>query len=64
MILFFWPVGVIVGSLFLTILFYILLGIGQSELEGRLFSQTVREYLTVGAVVFIFMLFSTSWNGY
>ncbi len=63
-ILFFWPVGVIVGSLFLTILFYILLGLGQCELEERLFPQTVREYLTVGAVVFIVMLFSTSWTGY
>lgn len=63
-IMFFWPVGVIVGSLFLTILFYILLGLGESELEGRLFSQTVREYLTVGTFVFIVMLFSTSWKGY
>lgn len=63
-ILFFWPVGVIVGSLFLTILFYILLGLGQCELEDRLFSKTVREYITVGAVVFIVMLFSTSWTGY
>jgi hypothetical protein len=63
-ILFFWPVPVIVGSLFLTIVFYILLGLGQSKLEDRLFSQTIREYLTVGAVVFIVMLFSTSWAGY
>ncbi len=63
-ILFFWPVGVIVGSLFLTILFYILLGLGQCELEDRLFSQTVREYITVGTVVFIVMLLSTSWTGY
>lgn len=63
-ILFFWPVGVIVGSLFLTIVFYILLGLGQSKLEDRLFSQTVGEYLTVGAVVFVVMLFSTSWRGY
>lgn len=63
-ILFFWPVGIIVGSLFLTIFFYILLGLGQNELEDRLFPQTVREYLTVGTVVFIVMLFSTSWIGY
>ena len=63
-ILFFWPVSVTVGSLFLTILFYILLGLGQSDMEGRLFSQTVKEYLMVGAVVFLVMLISTSWTGY
>lgn len=63
-ILFFWPVGVIVGSLFLTIFFYILLGLSQSELEGRLFKQTIGEYLMVGAVVFTVMFFTTSWRGY
>ena len=63
-ILFFWPVGLVVGSLFMTIYFYILLGLGQSELEGRLFPQTVREYLMVGTVVFLVMLISTSWKGY
>ena len=63
-ILFFWPVGVIVGSLFMTVYFYILLGLGQAELEGRLFSQTIQEYLMVGVVVFAVMFFSTSWVGY
>jgi Protein of unknown function (DUF5656) len=63
-ILFFWPVGVIVGSLFMTVYFYILLGLGQAELEGRLFPQTVQEYLMVGVVVFSVMFFSTSWVGY
>lgn len=63
-ILFFWPVGIMVGSLFLTIYFYILLGLGQNELEERLFPQTIREYLTVGTVVFIVMLFSTRWTGH
>jgi len=62
-ILFFWPVGVVVGSLFLTIIYYIVLGLGHNELDGRLFPQTVREYLTIGVVVFLVMLFSTSWNG-
>lgn len=63
-VIFFWPVSVIVGSLFLTIFFYIILGLGESEIEGRLFSQTIREYLMVGTVVFIVMLLSTSWSGY
>ncbi len=60
-ILFFWPVKIVVGSLFLTVFFYILLGLGQAKLEDRLFSSTVREYLTVGIVVFVSMFLATSW---
>lgn len=61
--LFFWPVTVVVGSLFLTIVVYLLLGLGQAKLEGRLFSQTVREYLLIGITVFVGMLFATRWSG-
>jgi hypothetical protein len=61
-VLFFWPVTVVVGSLFLTVTFYILLGLGQSRIEGRLFSATIREHLIVGALVFIAMFFATHWG--
>lgn len=61
--LFFWPVSVTVGSLFLTVSAYILLGLGQAELEGRLFGQTVRDYLLVGFAVFLGMLIVTHWAG-
>lgn len=61
--LYFWPVTVVVGSLFLTVGVYMLLGLGQAKLEERLFSQTVREYLVVGALVFIGMFFATRWGG-
>ena len=61
--LFFWPTSIVVGSLFLTVTAYILLGLGQAELEGRLFSQTVREYLLIGLAVFIGMFFVTRWGG-
>ncbi len=60
--LYFWPVTVVVGSLFLTVTVYVLLGLGQSKLEGRLFSQTVREYLVVAILVFIGMFFATRWG--
>lgn len=62
-LLFFWPVTVVVGSLFLTIAVYVLLGLGQASIEGKLFRTTVREYLTIGVVVFVAMLFATSWGG-
>ncbi len=61
--LYFWPVTVVVGSLFLTIAVYIILGLGQAKMEGRLFYQTVREYLMVGILVFIGMFLATRWGG-
>lgn len=62
MVMFFWPVTVVVGSLFLTSGVYMLLGLGQTKLEDRLFPGAVREYLTVGLVVFIGMFFATHWG--
>ncbi|KKR29031.1 hypothetical protein A2715_01790 [Candidatus Woesebacteria bacterium RIFCSPHIGHO2_01_FULL_39_32] len=61
--LFFWPASIVVGSLFLTVSTYVLLGLGQAYLEERLFSQTVREYLVIGAAVFIGMFLVTRWGG-
>lgn len=60
--LFFWPVTVVVGSLFLTVAMYMLLGLGQAKIEGRLFSSTVREHLFVGILVFIAMFLATHWG--
>ncbi len=62
LVLYFWPVTLIVGSLFLTSAFYVLLGLGQAKLDGRLFSSTVREHLIVGSVIFIAMFLSTRWG--
>lgn len=61
-IIFFWPVTVVVGSLFLTSGVYLLLGLGQAKLEDRLFPSVVREYLTVGLIVLIGMFFATRWG--
>ncbi|MGA2910872.1 MAG: hypothetical protein ABSE04_03700 [Candidatus Microgenomates bacterium] len=60
--LYFWPVTVTVGSLFLTVSFYMLLGLGQAKIDGRLFASTVREHLTVGGLVFIAMFVATHWG--
>ncbi len=61
-LIFFWPVTVVVGSLFLTSGVYLLLGLGQAKLEERLFPNVVREYLTVGLIVLIGMFFATQWG--
>jgi len=62
LLLFFWPVTLIVGSLFLTTGVYIILGLGQAQLEARLFQQTVKEYLLVGFIVFLGMFLATRWG--
>ena len=60
--LYFWPVTVAVGSLFLTVAVYILLGLGQSLFESRLFAQTVREYLVRAAAVLVGLFLGTRWG--
>ena len=62
-LIFFWPVTVVVGSLFLTSGVYLLLGLGQAKLEDRLFPSITREYLTLGLIVLIGMFFATRWGG-
>ena len=62
-ILSFWPVTVAVGSLALTTIIYVGLGLGQAKLQGRLFDRTVKEYLLVGGIVFITMFATARWGG-
>lgn len=62
-LLYFWPITVVVGSLFLTTTLYVLTGLGQASSEGRLFASTAREYLTLAAAVFLGMFLTTSWAG-
>lgn len=61
-LLFFWPTSVVVGSLFLTVAIYVLLGLGQAKLEERLFKKTIREYVFVGLIVFVAVFFATHWS--
>lgn len=61
-LLYFWPVTVVVGSIFLTTGVYVLLGLGQAQLEARFFRQTVQEHLLVGVIVFVIMFLATHWS--
>lgn len=60
-VLSFWPITVPVGSLALTTIVYVGLGLGQAKLQQRLFDKTVREYLLVGLFVFVIMFFTARW---
>lgn len=63
-LLYFWPVSVVVGSLFLTVTLYVLLGLGQAHEEARLFKNTIREYVSLGIIVFLAMILATNWRGF
>ena len=62
LILSFWPTAITLGSLFLTSLVYVSLGVVQAKLSDRLFKKTVEEYLTVGFLVLIVLLAYTTWG--
>lgn len=62
-VLSFWPVTVTVFSVALTTVLYVGLGLGQANIQQRLFKKTVREYLLVGLVVFVTMFITARWGG-
>jgi len=58
--LWFWPTAPTIIGLFLTGLFYILVGISQIWLDKRLFKGIMWEYIWVGVIVFlVFITFSS-----
>lgn len=58
----FWPVTIIVATLFLVTGLYVGLGIGQQFLAGRLFKKTLSEYLWVGIIVLLTVFFLARWG--
>jgi hypothetical protein len=58
----FWPLEITAASLFLISSLYVLLGIAQSKLTGRLFKNTLIEYLRVGLVVLVIIVFLGRWG--
>ncbi|MBF8249819.1 MAG: hypothetical protein HW400_420 [Candidatus Levybacteria bacterium] len=52
-VLWFWPTTPTIIGLFLTGLFYILVGISQIWLDKRLFKSVMWEYIWVGVIIFL-----------
>lgn len=63
-ILWFWPSSPTVISLFLTGIFYTVVGITQAWFHKRLFKGVIWEYVWVSALVLSVLLFFTSWKAY
>ena len=59
----FWPVKGSIAALFLAVLLYTLLGIGQHRLLERLFKGVLREFVLVSAIVLFLVFLATRWGG-
>lgn len=62
-VLWFWPSTSTILAIFLTGVFYIIVGLYQVWLERRLFKSIMWEYIWVGSIVFITLILFTSWIG-
>lgn len=62
-ILSFWPINSTIFALFLTTVFYSLVGILQQKLIERLFPNTLKEFLGVALITLILLIFTTRWGG-
>ena len=49
----FWLIGVPLASVVLAMGMYVILGLFQHDLEGRLFNRTIQEYLGFAGIVFV-----------
>lgn len=58
MALSFWPVEAAMGSIFLAMVLYVILGLFQHLMEERLFKRAISEYMTFGVIVFIIVVVS------
>lgn len=61
-LLWFWPSTPTIISLFLTGVFYIILGLSHLWFEKRLFKSVLLEYVWVAVVVFTVLVVFTSWT--
>lgn len=57
-----WPVRTTLLALFLTTVFYGLVGMGQQYLSDRLYKRTVWEFFGVVAIVFAILLLTVNWR--
>lgn len=58
----FWPIQGVIEALFLTTIYYTIVGLVQQNLVERLFRQTITEFVSVAGVVFVLVLITTSWG--
>lgn len=59
----FWPIVPINGALVVVTVMYVLLGLGQFVMGGKLKTRIVLEHISVAIVVMLIVLLATRWSG-
>lgn len=59
----FWPVSLVLQTLFLTTCFYSMVGMAQQYLVERLYKKNVMEFTMVTVLVFVIIFLATHWRG-
>lgn len=62
LVLWFWPTTPTVGALFLTSVWYVLIGLSHVWLDKRLFRNVLWEYIWIAVVAFLVLLSFTKWQ--
>ncbi len=57
-----WPLSITTSALFLVSYLYVILGIVQNAIMGKLFKDVLKEYLRVAIIIFILTLFLANWT--
>ena len=58
----FWPVGIFKGSIYLVSVIYVLSGLIQANIRGRLFRRTWLMFLWIGVAIVLGILLATKWR--
>ncbi|HEX8964982.1 MAG TPA: hypothetical protein VF820_00950 [Patescibacteria group bacterium] len=62
LVLWFWPTSPTVGALFLTSVWYVLVGLSHVWLDKRLFRSVLWEYIWVAVIAFLVLVAFTKWQ--
>jgi len=58
----FWPVGIFKGSIYLTAIIYVIAGLLQADIRGRLFKRTWLSFLWISVAIIAGIILMTSWR--
>ena len=62
LVLSFWPVGIFKGSIYLTAIIYVIAGLIQSEIRGRLFKKVWLNFTWIGMAIILGIIMMTGWR--
>lgn len=62
LVLSFWPIGIFKGSIYLTAIIYVIAGLIQSDIRGRLFKKIWLNFTWIGIAIVLGIILMTGWR--